>query len=85
MSTKQNLDMAQTATKDDVLRLLLAGLAGQRSRFASAYAWAETDGHVRVLAELTQIAEQVADMYAEGRMPQELVGRLGRSMRETYR
>lgn len=75
MTTQQNIARAATADADDIARLLVAGLAGQRSPFARLEHWSG-----RELDAINRAAEELLPLYRDGLLVDELIARLGRSM-----
>lgn len=75
MTTHQNITRAASADVDDIARLLVAGLAGQRSPFARLEHWSG-----RELDAINRAADELLPLYRDGLLAPELLARLGRSM-----
>lgn len=74
MTTKQNIAKGRNADTYDIARLIVQGLAGQRSAWANVEQWSG-----REWAAVYEAAEALAPLYRDGLLPEELIARLGRS------
>ncbi|MDO8341537.1 MAG: hypothetical protein Q7T59_06205 [Candidatus Woesebacteria bacterium] len=79
MTNAQNIREGRKAAPYDIARLIVQGLAGQRSSFASVDNWSG-----REWAAVMRAAEELAPLYEHGLIADELIGRAGRSMRDSY-
>lgn len=79
MTTSQNIKAAATATRLDIARLIVAGLAGQRSSFADVDNWSG-----REFRAVMDAAEALLPLYHNDLLPDQMLARLGRSMTGSY-
>lgn len=78
MTTKQNIARGRQASAYDIARLIVGGLAGQRSAWADPSLWSGREWEA-----VHRAAEALVPLYEDGLLPDELVARVGRSMLES--
>jgi hypothetical protein len=75
MTTKQNIAKVEAAESYDIARLIVKGLAGERSQYTDLELWTGREWEA-----VHRAAEELLPLYRQNLLPAELLARLGRSM-----
>lgn len=75
MTTAQNIARVEGVEAYDIARLIVRGLAGERSKWNDVELWSGREWEA-----IHRAAEELLPLYQNRQLPDELIARLGRSM-----